>query len=134
MSSAICDAGAEDADEPPLGADEPPLGDAPRSTGGLMKAPVPPNLAGQHINENVIPLEDTPVARRVTEATIQLRRWIVGGLGVLTGMILLINPLLVLIRPELADFARNFLQIALTGLLSLCGTVVGFLFAREKDR
>lgn len=127
MSSSVRDVGAEDADEPPLD-------DAPRSTGSLIEAPIPPSLAGQHIDENVIPLEDTPVARRVAEATIQLRRWIVGGLGVLMGVILLTDSLIVLIRPELADFAREFLQISLTGLLGLGGPIVGFLFARERDR
>lgn len=126
VSGAKRDVGAEDTDEPQL--DE-----APRPT-GLMETPVAPSLAGQDITEDVIPPEDKPVARRVAEATIQLRRWIVAGLGVLMGLILLIAPLLVLIRPALVDFARTFLQIALAGLFGLGGTVVGFLFAGDKDR
>jgi hypothetical protein len=48
-------------------------------------------------------------------------------------LILLITSILVLARPELTDFARSFLQVALTGMFGLGGSVVGFLFAREKD-
>lgn len=114
--------------------DGPQLDDTLRTTGGPGTASVQPSLAGQDIDENVIPPEDKPVTRRVAEATLQLRRWIVGELGALTRLILITAPVVALIRPELVDFARNFLQIALTGFLGLGGTVVGFLFARGKDR
>ena len=143
MSSTISDTNAE-AEEPPDGeprrespedksGEEPPEDKSGRPR-GMMEVPVARSLPGQDIDEDIIPLEDKPVARRVVEATIQLRRWIVAGLGALAALILIIAPLMVLIRPQLADFSRSFLQIALTGLFGLGGTVVGFLFAREKDR
>jgi hypothetical protein len=46
-------------------------------------------------------------------------------------IILIVTPLVAIVDPT---FAREYLQIALTGLLSLGGTVVGFLFAREGDK
>jgi hypothetical protein len=125
MSDRTRAAGADEADEPP--------DDTKRSTKGLMEVPVARSLAGQDIIEYVIP-PDTPVARRVDEATIQLRRWTVAGLGILTGLVILLAGLIVLIRPELAEFVRNFSAIALAGLFGFGGPVVGFLFARETDR
>jgi hypothetical protein len=113
--------------------DAPQSDDAPRSSGNLLEAPVAPSLSGRDIDEDIIPPENKPVARRVAEANIQLRRWIVAGIGGLIALILLIASILALARPELTDFARNFLQVALTGMFGLGGTVVGFLFAREKD-
>lgn len=124
MSDRIRAVGADEADEP--------QDDTKRPTGGLMEAPVARSLVGHEIIEHDIP-PDTPVVRRVTEATMQLRRWVVAGLGSLTGLVVLLGALIVLVRPELAEFVHNFLGVALTGLFGFGGAIVGFLFAREKD-
>jgi hypothetical protein len=127
VSGTIRDDGTQDVDVPQ------PDNMPPRPIGNRARRPSKLRTSDPDIDEDVIPPEDKPVVRRVAEANIQLRRWIVAGIGVLAALILLITPLSALIRPELADFARNFLQIALTGLFGLGGTVVGFLFAREEN-
>jgi hypothetical protein len=123
------------------------LSDTERSTTGFTKVPVAPSPAVWNIVEDDIPPSgrvaqaiveygispDTPLTRVVADATIQLRRWIVKGLGALMGLVLLLAALIVLIRPELAEFVRTFLEVVLTGLFGFGGPVVGFLFAREKD-
>lgn len=60
-----------------------------------------------------------------------LRRMTVRGIGVLLLSAIALGAIVVVIRPELADFAKSFLQIAVGGLIGLGGTVVGFLFARS---
>jgi hypothetical protein len=84
------------------------------------------------IHEDFAPPEGKAVVRVVEEPTVQLRRWTVVGLGVLTGLVLMISIVVVLIRPELAEFVRNFLGVVFAGLFGLGGTVVGFLFGREE--
>lgn len=123
--SKVYDAGAGNADESPMTTPT-----VQRSTDSSHS----PRRTGRHIDENIAPIENTPVVQRVTESTIQLRRWIVLGLGVLIGMTILLYALLELVHPERDESARNFLQTALTVLVSSGGPIVAFLFARENDR
>lgn len=103
----------------------------PDPPGESTKASLRHLLPGQDIREDIIP-GDQPVAQMQKEAAnIQLRRWIVLGLGILMAIILIVTPLVAVIDPA---FARDYLQIALTGLFGLGGPVVGFLFAREGDK
>ena len=84
-----------------------------------------------HIQAYDVP-EDTPLAR-VEIPSIQLRRWVVAGLGGLVGLVLLISPLMILVEPELLAFATSYLQTALAGLFGIGGTVVAYLFTRDPS-
>jgi hypothetical protein len=100
------------------------------SSSGLMDAPVAPVRRGD-IDENVIPPEDKPVAR-IETASIQLRRWVVAGVGGLIGMVLLLSPMIVILRPEATNFAASYMQTGLAGLFGIGGAVVAYLFTRER--
>lgn len=83
------------------------------------------------IDEDVEP--GTRPIVRFEKANNRLRRWIVAGLGILLAWVLGLAPLMVLVRPELVDFATSYTQVSIGGLLGIAGSVVGFLFAREQD-
>lgn len=83
------------------------------------------------IAEDVVPREG-PVAA-VTYATVQLRRWVVAGVGALAALSIVLSIATVLIRPELEHFVTTFLQLVVGGLIGLAGSVIGFLFGREKS-
>lgn len=101
------------------------------SSSGLINTPAAPIQRGD-INEEVIPPEDKPVVRLET-SYIQLRRWVVAGVGGLIGIVLFLSPVLVLVRPEAANFAASYLQTGLAGLFGIGGSVVTYLFTRERS-
>lgn len=84
------------------------------------------------LNENFIP-GNSPITRLQRANTI-LRRWVVLGLGGLLIWVLGLAPLIVLLRPELVQFATSYTQIAVGSLMGVSASVVGFLFAREQGR
>ncbi|MCA1671783.1 MAG: hypothetical protein LC799_06120 [Actinobacteria bacterium] len=82
------------------------------------------------ITEDLVPSED-PVAL-FESAKKELRRWIVGGLWTLMALAMLLSFVLVLLRPSLAEFAGQFLQLVVGGLIGLAGSIVGFLIGCDK--
>lgn len=86
--------------------------------------------ARDDIAEDLVPNED-PVTS-LKSARNELRRWIVGGVGALMALAMLLSFILVLSRPSLAEFAGQFLQLVIGGLIGLAGSIVGFLLGRDK--
>lgn len=82
------------------------------------------------ITEDLVPSEN-PVA--LFESTKkELRRWAMGGVWALMALAMLLSVVLVLLRPALAEFAGQFLQLVVGGLIGLAGSIVGFLVGRDK--
>ena len=82
------------------------------------------------IMEDLVPSEN-PVA--LFESTKkELRRWVVGGVWALMALAMLLSFVLVLLRPSLVEFAGQFLQLVVGGLIGLAGSIVGFLVGRDK--
>ncbi|GAA1862871.1 hypothetical protein GCM10009772_43270 [Pseudonocardia alni subsp. carboxydivorans] len=80
-----------------------------------------------------LPPQEGPLTRRERERG-RLRRWVVAGLGFLMTLVLVVGPLIVLLRPELSQFATTYIQVTVGGFLGVAGTVVGFLFGRERGQ
>lgn len=84
----------------------------------------------EDITEDLVPGED-PVAL-LESAKKELRRWAMGGVWALMALAMLLSFVLVLLRPSLAEFAGQFLQLVVGGLIGLAGSIVGFLVGRDK--
>ncbi|HEU0086741.1 MAG TPA: hypothetical protein VFQ77_03685 [Pseudonocardiaceae bacterium] len=82
------------------------------------------------ITEDLPPSDDPVIV--LEHAKNELRRWVVGGVGGLIALAMLLSFVLVLLRPSLAEFAGQFLQLVVGGLVGLAGSVVGFLFGRDQ--
>ena len=82
------------------------------------------------ITEDLVPSDD-PVTL-FEAAKKELRRWVVGGVWALMALAMLLSFVLVLLRPSLAEFAGQFLQLVVGGLIGLAGSIVGFLVGRDK--
>lgn len=99
--------------------------------------PIEPVAEGQPPAAEYIenePTPERPVVKYDTEAaTFQLRRWIIGGIGALLAVTIIYSVSVVLIRPELADFVKDFAQLVVGALIALGATAVGFLFGRNAD-
>lgn len=82
------------------------------------------------IVEDLAPREDPVTALELSKN--ELRRWVVGGVGALIALAMVLAFVLVLFRPSLVEFAGQFLQLVVGGLVGLAGSVVGFLFGRDQ--
>lgn len=86
--------------------------------------------ARDEISEDLVPSED-PVT--LLESTKQeMRRWVVGGVWALMALAMILSFAIVLFRPALVEFAGQFLQLVVGGLIGLAGSIVGFLVGRDK--
>lgn len=101
-----------------------------RASGDMRESD--PSEYGVEYTERESPREG-PLATTKTEATIQLRRWVLLGVGSLMGLTILFSTVAVLIRPSLAEFMADFAQLVVGGLIGLGGTAVGFLFGRDSE-
>ena len=86
--------------------------------------------ARDDITEDLVPSEN-PVTL-FESAKKELRRWVVGGVWALMALAMLLSFVLVLLRPSLAEFAGQFLQLVVGGLIGLAGSIVGYLVGRDK--
>jgi hypothetical protein len=100
------------------------------STRGLMDVPVPV-VQARDIDEDFIP--PNKAVAYTESANIELRRWVVGGVGGLIALLLILAPAVVVVRPEAANFASSYVQTGLAGLIGIAGSVVAFLFVRDKS-
>jgi len=82
------------------------------------------------ISEDIFPNE-APVTS-LEQANIELRRWVVLGLGSLITLAMFLGFIAVLVRPSLADFTKDFLQLVIGGLIGLAGSAIGFLFGQGQ--
>lgn len=96
---------------------------------GLMDVVVPP-VESADIHENVVPTNK--VVAYIESANIELRRWVVGGVGSLIALLMILSAMIVMVRPEAANFASSYVQTGLAGLIGIAGSVVAFLFTRDK--
>lgn len=81
------------------------------------------------ISEDLVPGEGAVTT--LEQAKNELRRWVIGGVGALIALAMTLSFLLTLLRPGLAEYSVQFLQVVVGGLIGLAGTAVGFLFGRE---
>lgn len=86
--------------------------------------------ARDEIAEDLMPGEDPVTALESTKQ--ETRRWVVGGVWTLMALAMILSFVIVLFRPALAEFASQFLQLVVGGLIGLAGSIVGFLVGRDK--
>lgn len=82
------------------------------------------------ITEDLVPSDDPVTSLESTRQV--MRRWVVGGVWALMALAMILSFVIVLFRPALAEFAGQFLQLVVGGLIGLAGSVVGFLVGRDK--
>lgn len=79
------------------------------------------------------PMREEPVVDTIkTVAIIQLRRWVIIGLGVLLAGTIIGVLGIVAVRPELAGFGAVFAHVVAGGLLALAFIAVLCLFGRAQ--